>query len=77
MRHCAFLTAEPSPLCDPTHVLFCTMPLWIADARNHNPLIAAMAQIAMALAQDDRLIDWKDAREAQTGAEGRGSEEPP
>jgi hypothetical protein len=29
--------------------------------RNHNPLLAMMAQIGIAFAQDDRLINREDA----------------
>jgi hypothetical protein len=35
------------------------MPLWIADALNHNPPIAAMGQIGIAVAQDDQLVDFQ------------------
>jgi hypothetical protein len=35
-----------------------SVPLWIADFHNHDLPLAAMAQIGIALAYDDRLSDW-------------------
>jgi hypothetical protein len=42
-------------------VLSVSVPLWIADSRNHDLPFAAMGQVGTALAYDDRLGDWGDA----------------
>jgi hypothetical protein len=38
-----------------------SVQLWIADSRNHDLPLAAIAQIGIALASDDRLRDWDEA----------------
>jgi hypothetical protein len=54
-----------------------SVPLWIAESRNHDLPLAAVAQVGTALAYDDRLSDWDDAIMVWASAEEQGSEERP
>jgi hypothetical protein len=70
-RHRPSPTAEPSPLCHPAHVLSVSLRLWIADSRNYDLPLAAMAQVGIALAYD-RLSDWDYAIVVWASIGGQG-----